>query len=133
MLLLNFTNLNLFKIGDNAPSNLPEEPIPTLSWPPENFDPTSGDEDSLMGLGKGTPGTSTSSHMPSTPVIVTDPTERRQNAMAALKLMCDSPVLAPFLREMLSAKLVNSKVLFLMAILILLIFLGMLKDKHHLC
>ncbi|XP_044743814.1 E3 ubiquitin-protein ligase UBR5 isoform X2 [Chrysoperla carnea] len=102
--------------SDNAPSNLPEEPIPTLSWPPENFDPTSGDEDSLMGLGKGTPGTSTSSHMPSTPVIVTDPTERRQNAMAALKLMCDSPVLAPYLREMLSAKDAQGQTPFMLAV-----------------
>jgi E3 ubiquitin-protein ligase EDD1 len=30
---------------------LAEEAITTLSWPPETFDPTSGDEDSLMGLG----------------------------------------------------------------------------------
>lgn len=28
-----------------------EEPIPTLSWPPEAFDNTSGEEDSLLGLG----------------------------------------------------------------------------------
>jgi E3 ubiquitin-protein ligase EDD1 len=28
-----------------------EEPIPTLSWPPEVFDNTSGEEDSLLGIG----------------------------------------------------------------------------------
>ena len=28
-----------------------EEPIPTLSWPPEAFDNTSGEEDSLLGIG----------------------------------------------------------------------------------
>lgn len=34
--------------GSRAP--ISDEPIPTLSWPPETFDPASGDEDSLMGL-----------------------------------------------------------------------------------
>lgn len=28
-----------------------EEPIPTLSWPPEAFDNTSGEEDSLLSIG----------------------------------------------------------------------------------
>lgn len=34
--------------GNAGPSG--EEALPTLSWPPETFDATSGDEDSLMGL-----------------------------------------------------------------------------------
>lgn len=38
-------------VDSAAHQPLAEEAIPTLSWPPETFDPTSGDEDSLMGLG----------------------------------------------------------------------------------
>lgn len=121
---------NSNKIEDNSGDSVPgggavptsnlvtDEPIPTLSWPPDNFDPTSGDEDSLMGglsKGAGTSGvsgqgdrstSSSAAHMSSSqiPVIVSDPIERRQNAMVALKLMCDAPVLQPYLREMLSAK-----------------------------
>lgn len=38
-------------VDSSAHQPIPDEPIPTLSWPPETFDPTSGDEDSLMGLG----------------------------------------------------------------------------------
>lgn len=34
--------------GNTAPI---EEPIPTLSWPPEAFDNTSGEEDSLLSIG----------------------------------------------------------------------------------
>jgi len=34
--------------GTSAPI---EEPIPTLSWPPEAFDNTSGEEDSLLSIG----------------------------------------------------------------------------------
>lgn len=34
--------------GASAPI---EEPIPTLSWPPEAFDNTSGEEDSLLSIG----------------------------------------------------------------------------------
>ena len=38
-------------VDGGAHQPLGDEAIPTLSWPPETFDPTSGDEDSLMGLG----------------------------------------------------------------------------------
>lgn len=38
-------------VGNNSNAGvLEEEPIPTISWPPETFDATSGDEDSLTGL-----------------------------------------------------------------------------------
>lgn len=37
-------------VDGGAHQPLADEAIPTLSWPPETFDPTSGDEDSLMGL-----------------------------------------------------------------------------------
>lgn len=83
---------------DNAPVGPPlhEEPIPTLSWPPESFDPTSGDEDSLMGLGAG----ATSKNVN----LVIDPTERRNNALQALQAMCECQAMAPYLKELLSAK-----------------------------
>lgn len=35
----------------DGPSAPIEEPIPTLSWPPEAFDNTSGEEDSLLSIG----------------------------------------------------------------------------------
>jgi hypothetical protein len=38
-------------VDGGAHQPLTDEAIPTLSWPPETFDTTSGDEDSLMGLG----------------------------------------------------------------------------------
>lgn len=84
---------------DNPPVGPPihEEPIPTLSWPPETFDPTSGDEDSLMGLGAG----ATSKNQGN---LIVDPTERRNNALQALQAMCESPVMAPYLKDILSAK-----------------------------
>lgn len=82
-----------------------EEPIPTLSWPPESFDPTSGDEDSLMGLGAGASAKGVAnSVVQGNGTLVIDPTERRNNAIQSLQSMCDAPVLAPYLKELLSAK-----------------------------
>lgn len=39
---------------------------------------------------------------------VVDPTERKNNALMALQLLCESPVLNPHLKEMLVAKWVSS-------------------------
>lgn len=91
----------------SAQQILGDAEIPTLGWPPESFDAASGDEDSLMG-GLGTP-VSTAKATPSPAngaqsTCVADPIERRVNALFALKLLCDCPVLAPHLRELLSAK-----------------------------
>ncbi|TGZ52597.1 Uncharacterized protein DBV15_10853 [Temnothorax longispinosus] len=61
--------------GTSAPI---EEPIPTLSWPPEAFDNTSGEEDNSV--------------------------ERRHNALLILKYMCENNILTPHLRELLTAK-----------------------------
>lgn len=82
-----------------------EEPIPTHSWPPESFDVTSGDEDSLMGLGSSANKTATSNSAPLNSGTILDPTERRTNAMQILHdLLYDSTVLAPHLIELLCAK-----------------------------
>ncbi|KAG8228758.1 hypothetical protein J437_LFUL008199 [Ladona fulva] len=106
-----------------------DEAIPTLSWPPEAFDPTSGDEDSLMGLAATPTGPSSSSAASSKPTTsgvggssssyyVVDPSERKNNALAALRLLCDSPVLYPHLKELLSAKDAQGQTPFMLAVLI---------------
>lgn len=83
-----------------------EEPIPTHSWPPETYDVTSGDEDSLMGLSnqmnnKGLPNNLTSANGN----LVVDPVERRNNAMQILhSLLFESTALQPNLIEFLCAK-----------------------------
>lgn len=84
---------------------LHEEQIPTLSWPPESFDPTSGDEDSLMGLGAGASakGVVVGVNQGSGTLII-DPVERKNNAIQSLQAMCDAPALVPYLKELLSAK-----------------------------
>merc|ERR1719402_383313 len=84
--------------GDISPPTMDEggsvptgAAIPSLSWPPEPLDPTSGDEDSLLGLAK------TKEKTP-----VTDGQERRTAALAALKLICESPVFQPHLESLLA-------------------------------
>lgn len=86
---------------------LHEEQIPTLSWPPESFDTTSGDEDSLMGLGAGASAKGVVGGVgQGNGTLVIDPIERKNNAIQSLQAMCDAPALAPYLKELLSAKYV---------------------------
>ena len=66
--------------------------LPSLSWPPEPLDPTSGDEDSL-GAGPG----KTKEKPP-----VSSGEERRAASLAALKLLCQSSVFTPHLEALLS-------------------------------
>ncbi|XP_026726187.1 E3 ubiquitin-protein ligase UBR5 isoform X6 [Trichoplusia ni] len=78
-----------------------EEAVPAISWPPETFE-ASGDEDSLMGLtnnGKMSGGGNSGSG-----AVSADPAERRGNALAALRALCDSAVLQPYLMQLLTAK-----------------------------
>jgi E3 ubiquitin-protein ligase EDD1 len=82
-----------------------EEQLPTHSWAPESFDVTSGDEDSLMGLGSSAAnkGGGNSNNAPTN--LVVDPVERRSNAMQILHaLLYDSAALEPHLIELLCAK-----------------------------
>lgn len=83
-----------------------EEPIPTHHWPPESFEVTSGDEDSLMGLGSSaSKNASINNTMPMSGTTVLDPAERRSNAMQILHdLLYDSTALGPHLVELLCAK-----------------------------
>ncbi|GBP22899.1 E3 ubiquitin-protein ligase hyd [Eumeta japonica] len=78
-----------------------EEAVPALSWPPETFDAASGDEDSLMGL---TNNSKMSSSEGRGGAVSADPAERRGNALAALRAMCESPTLAPYLMQLLTTK-----------------------------
>lgn len=93
----------VFSSTEQPPPYVQEEPIPTHTWPPENFDVTSGDEDSLMSLG------SSAANKGGNPTIsnnaVLDPTERRGNALAILHtLLHFSSALEPHLIELLCAK-----------------------------
>lgn len=82
-----------------------EEPIPTHSWPPETFDVTSGDEDSLMGLGSSATNKGSTNINNSSVNVAVDPTERRNNAMQILHaLLYESNALTQHLIELLCAK-----------------------------
>ncbi|XP_076242470.1 E3 ubiquitin-protein ligase hyd isoform X1 [Calliopsis andreniformis] len=91
--------------GASAPI---EEPIPTLSWPPEAFDNTSGEEDSLLSIGAASISMMNKSGKSVGPTsnntYIIDSVERRNNALLILKYMCESNVLAPYLKELLTAK-----------------------------
>ncbi|XP_014208162.1 E3 ubiquitin-protein ligase UBR5 isoform X2 [Copidosoma floridanum] len=79
-----------------------EEPIPTLNWPSEAFDNTSGEEDSLLGIGASSISMMNRSTTNNTYII--DSAQRRKNALLILQYMCEIPVLAPHLRELLTAR-----------------------------
>ncbi|XP_032678676.1 E3 ubiquitin-protein ligase UBR5 isoform X6 [Odontomachus brunneus] len=89
--------------GASAPI---EEPIPTLSWPPEAFDNTSGEEDSLLSIGAASISMMNKSGVgaASSNTYIIDSVERRHNALLILKYMCESIILAPHMRELLTAK-----------------------------
>lgn len=85
----------------------PEEPIPTSGWPPESFEVTSGDEDSLMSLSSNANKIPTGANSGNVGpgFIATDPLERRNNAMQILRAMLyESSALEPHLVELLCAK-----------------------------
>ncbi|CAH0698940.1 unnamed protein product [Spodoptera exigua] len=87
--------------GTSAGGANAEESVPAISWPPETFE-ASGDEDSLMGLtnnGKMSGGGNSGGG-----AVSADPAERRGNALAALRALCESPILQPFLMQLLTAK-----------------------------
>ncbi|XP_025994709.1 E3 ubiquitin-protein ligase hyd isoform X3 [Solenopsis invicta] len=89
--------------GTSAPI---EEPIPTLSWPPEAFDNTSGEEDSLLSIGAASISMMNKSGVAATSnnTYIIDSAERQQNAWVILRYMCENNILTPYLRELLTAK-----------------------------
>lgn len=96
--------MNVFLVlAEQQPFNMQEEPIPTHTWPPENFDVTSGDEDSLMSLGSSAANKGGNAAISNNAVL--DPAERRSNALEILhSLLYYSSALEPHLIELLCAK-----------------------------
>ncbi|XP_065335384.1 E3 ubiquitin-protein ligase UBR5 isoform X2 [Cloeon dipterum] len=103
----------------SASSGANEDPIPTLSWPPETFETNSGDEDSLIGSLSSQPNKSglagSSAGGGSTNYIV-DPIERKNNAHSILKLLCENAALAPYLKTLLTAKDAQGHTPFMLAV-----------------
>ncbi|XP_011879183.1 PREDICTED: E3 ubiquitin-protein ligase UBR5 isoform X1 [Vollenhovia emeryi] len=82
-----------------------EEPIPTLSWPPEAFDNTSGEEDSLLSIGAASISMMNKSANGANNTYIIDSVERRHNALLILKYLCEAnAILTPHLKELLTAK-----------------------------
>ena len=81
-----------------------EEPIPTLNWPPEAFDNTSGEEDSLLSIGTASISMMNKSGSLANNTYIIDSVERRNNALLILKYMCEHPLLVQNLKDLLSAK-----------------------------
>eukprot|EP00095_Tigriopus_kingsejongensis_P009543 maker-scaffold114_size351134-snap-gene-1.12 protein:Tk09543 transcript:maker-scaffold114_size351134-snap-gene-1.12-mRNA-1 annotation:"e3 ubiquitin-protein ligase hyd" len=103
--------------GDASPPVIEEPSLPSLPWPPEPMEGNSGDEDSLLGLAGSA--ASISSHKS---VLVkerspaTENQERRSNALASLKLICESLVFAPHLEALLAMQDAQSNTPFMAAI-----------------
>ncbi|XP_071872949.1 E3 ubiquitin-protein ligase hyd isoform X2 [Bombus fervidus] len=102
----------------DGPSAPIEEPIPTLSWPPEAFDNTSGEEDSLLSIGTASISMMNKSGVGATSnnTYIIDSVERRNNALLILKYMCESSVLAPHLKELLTAKDIQGQTPLMLAV-----------------
>lgn len=94
-----------------------ESLVNNFGWPNEAFDSASGDEDSIGLIPM--PGAASAKSMPnlsststSTPgnsintggPYITDPTERRNNALLILKLLCETTILQPHIKELLTGK-----------------------------
>ncbi|XP_058822733.1 E3 ubiquitin-protein ligase hyd isoform X2 [Topomyia yanbarensis] len=91
--------------SDEAPGGS----LPVVYWPPE-YDPTSGDEDSMSGLN------APQSQKGLNETYISDPNERRVNALQIVQLLCESPVLQPYLRQLLSAKDAQGQTPFMLAV-----------------
>ncbi|XP_045542475.1 E3 ubiquitin-protein ligase UBR5 isoform X3 [Papilio machaon] len=87
--------------GTSGSGNNTDEAVPAISWPPETFE-ASGDEDSLMGLTNNSKISNGGANGGG--AVSADPAERRGNALAALRALCESPVLQPYLMQLLLAK-----------------------------
>ncbi|KAI5715389.1 hypothetical protein M8J77_015250 [Diaphorina citri] len=107
------------RLGDgmnDPPSSLSEEPVPTLSWPPEAYDSASGDDDILsLSSGNKLPRHSGSSATYGKDAV-SEPYERCVNAHAALSAICKSQVLAPYMIELLSAKDAQGQTPFMLSV-----------------
>ncbi|KRT83810.1 hypothetical protein AMK59_4307, partial [Oryctes borbonicus] len=112
------TDRDINNSNNDQHSFVQEEPIPTHTWPPESFDATSGDEDSLMGLGSSAANKANANNISSVNGnLIVDPIERRTNAMQILHaLLYESNALSPYLIEMLRAKDAQGQTPFMLAV-----------------
>lgn len=69
-------------------------------WPSEYDGGNSGDEDSLSGIHM----QKNQAQAQSAEVYISDPTERRLNALLSVQMICEDAALQPHLRQLLSAK-----------------------------
>jgi E3 ubiquitin-protein ligase EDD1 len=83
-------------------------------WPSEYEGGASGDEDSLSGCGIHIPKPPQTNH-PSE-IYVSDPTERRLNALLSVQMICENASLQPHLRQLLSAKDATGQTPFMLAV-----------------
>lgn len=99
-------------VSDNLPPPPPAEDtnsMPVVYWPPE-YDPGSDNDDSLPGLNP------LSSKNASQETYISDPAERRNVSVTTITLLCDSPVLQPHLKQLLSAKDAQGQTPFMSAV-----------------
>lgn len=93
-------------------------------WDTE-YNPYSGDEDSMMGMSGKSSTSSSAKHnqqqqattsSSAVATYVSDATERRENSLAALALMCSSAALHPYLVQLLSGKDGHGQTPFMLAV-----------------
>lgn len=90
------------------PNSSVDDSVFTSFWP--DYDPNSGDEDSLTGL-------NTLSSAKATSVsYISDPAERRENAVQILTQMCQSAVTQPYIKQLLCAKDAQGQTPFMLAV-----------------
>lgn len=89
--------------------------LPVVYWPPD-YDPGSGDDDSLSGLNSSHHNNQMHKNYLYNNTYISDATERRTNAIMSLSLMCDNPSLQPYLRQLLSAKDAQGQTPFMLSI-----------------
>ncbi|KAG5682285.1 hypothetical protein PVAND_011645 [Polypedilum vanderplanki] len=100
---LSASNVSVTSADDNSVN---------LSYWQTEYDGNSGDEDSLSGI-----------HIPKaqqqnqpTEIYISDPTERRVNALLSVQLICENAALQPYLRQLLSAKDATGQTPFMLAV-----------------
>lgn len=103
--------------ANNASASLNEEQhqnFMSVSYWDTDYNPYSGDEESMMGLS--TSG-SMKQHPQKTPMVfVSDAVERRENALPSLVAMCSSKALHPYLVQLLSGKDGQGQTPFMLAV-----------------
>lgn len=93
--------------ASNSAGVATDDSVFTSYWPPE-YDPNSCDEDSL----NSTPPISKYTSF----AYVSDPIERRENALLILGLICQSPTLQPHLKQLLTAKDAQGQTAFMLSV-----------------